>query len=232
MKLSENIEILDLALKIDNNLVISDVHMGYEEALNKQGYLLPVRQYKDTVKRIEKIFQQAGKVEKVIINGDLKHEFGKISETEWRNTLDLIDYLLEKCDEVVLIKGNHDKILEPIAEKRKIKIAESHKAGNILIMHGDKIPKDVGADTIVIGHEHPAIGLRDQARVETYKCFLDGKWNGKRLIVMPSFNLTTEGSDVLKEQLLSPFLKQDLDEFKVYVVGEKIMDFGKIRDLQ
>jgi metallophosphoesterase superfamily enzyme len=44
---------------------------------------------------------------------------------------------------------------------------------------------------IVIGHEHPAVGLRDPVtqRVEVYKCFLVGRWAAeKNLLVLPSFN--------------------------------------------
>ena len=43
-------------------------------------------------------------VDKVIINGDLKHEFGTISETEWRNTLGIIDFLLKQCKNIVLFE--------------------------------------------------------------------------------------------------------------------------------
>ena len=54
----------------------------------------------------------------------------------------------------------------------------------------------------------------------------------KELIAVPSFNPLLEGTDVLKEQLLSPFLK-DIKDFEVYVVGEKgIYLFGKVRELQ
>lgn len=232
MNISDNLEIVDLALKIDNTLIISDIHMGYEETLNKQGYLLPVTQYNNTIKRLEKILERTGKIKTIIINGDLKHEFGKISETEWRNTLNLLDFLLENCEKIVLIKGNHDKILEPIAKKRNIEVVDSYKLGNTLILHGDVIPKEIKEDVIIIGHEHPAVGLQENARIETYKCFLKGEWEGKTLIVMPSFNLVTEGSDILREDKLSPFLRQDLAKFEVFVIGEKVLNFGKVEDLK
>ncbi|MBU2589917.1 MAG: metallophosphoesterase [Nanoarchaeota archaeon] len=232
MNLTNEIEIVDLTLKINNTLIISDIHIGYEEYLNQQGYLLPITQYKDTIKRLEKIFEKTGKLKTIIINGDLKHEFGNISETEWRNTLNLIDFLLEKCEKIVLIKGNHDKILEPIAEKRNIEVVDSYKLNNILILHGDKIPKEINEEIIIIGHEHPSIGLQEDARIETFKCFLKGKWKDKQLIVMPSFNLVTEGSDILREEVLSPFLKQDLSEFEVFVIDRKVLKFGILKDLK
>jgi len=80
--------------------------------------------------------------------------------------------------------------------------------------------------------EHPAISVGDGTRVEKYKCFLKGKFKGKELIVQPSFNLVTEGSDILKEKVLSPFLKQDLSNFEVFVVSDKVYEFGKIKDIK
>ena len=55
MKILPNIEIVDLLLYFDSALVIADIHIGYEEALNKQGVLVPRQQFEDMAKRIEKI---------------------------------------------------------------------------------------------------------------------------------------------------------------------------------
>jgi putative SbcD/Mre11-related phosphoesterase len=233
----EGIEIIDLALylKKEKILVITDTHIGYEESLNKQGVMIPRTAFKETVQKLEKILKKTGKVEKIIINGDIKDEFGKISETEWRNTLKLIDFLLKHCKELILIKGNHDKILGPIAEKRNTKIADFFKINDILVIHGDKIPeKEVLKDvkTIIIGHEHPAITIRDKARAEKYKCFLKGKYKKYNLIVQPSFNPLVEGSDILSEEQLSPFLKQDLGNFEVLIVADSIYNFGKLSKIR
>ena len=64
------------------------------------------------------------KLDSIIINGDVKHEFGTISESEWRNTIRLLDFLLKHCKEVMLIKGNHDKILGQIAQKRNVSVVD------------------------------------------------------------------------------------------------------------
>ena len=96
-----------LYLEKQKILIIADIHIGYEEALNKQGILVPRTSFKDIVKRFEKIIKQIGKPNKIIINGDIKHEFGTISETEWRHTLRFLDLLAKHSKEVILIKGNH-----------------------------------------------------------------------------------------------------------------------------
>jgi uncharacterized protein len=234
-EITKSLEIIDLALyyKKENTLIISDTHIGLEESLNKQGMLIPRFQFKEIMKRLEVILEKLPRLNKVIINGDIKHEFGTISEQEWRLTLRLLDFLALHAESIVLIKGNHDTILGPIAQKRNVTIVDHMLLGNsILITHGDKIPKiPKGIKTIIIGHEHPALSLRDGARVETVKCFLKGTYKKMDLIVLPSFNLVHEGTDVLKEDLFSPFLDQDISRFEVFVVADKVYDFGKIKDI-
>ena len=175
MEISKGIEIVDLGLKIGKTLIIADIHIGFEEALNKQGIMIPRFQFDDVVKRIGRILRQA-KPETVVVNGDIKHEFGRISDQEWRETLKIIDLLLEKSKKVVLIRGNHDTILGPIAKKRNIEVLDRLEIddGRILIVHGHKeveLPK--GTKTIIIAHEHPAVSLRKvNTREENLLSFL------------------------------------------------------------
>ncbi len=235
MKLNDNIEIIDLGLYLvkEKTLILSDLHIGIEESLNKQGILIPRFQFNDLMNKLKLIFDKA-KVEKVIFNGDLKHEFGEISHQEWNNILKLFDFLKDK--KIIIIKGNHDPILKPIAEKRNMKLVESYNLGDITVLHGNKILANLGK-IIIIGHEHPAIGLRKGRRLEQYNCFLKGKWKNKTLIVMPSFNLLTYGSDILRGNLLSPFLN-NIDNFEVFIVEpnekelSKTLYFGKIKDIK
>lgn len=231
----KNIEFRDISLylKKEKAIVISDMHLGFEEALNKQGFLVPRFQFKETIGRLKKIFQDL-KINEIILNGDFKHEFGTISSTEWKDSLKMIDFLSDNCKKLTIVKGNHDKIINPIARQRNLKPVLGYKIGDNYICHGDEMPNNSefhGAKNIIIGHEHPAISLRKRGRIETYKCFLVGKWKDKNLIVMPSSNLVVDGSDVLKEKMLSPFLKRDLKNFNVYVVGDKIYDFGKLKNI-
>src|SRR3989344_1788620 len=210
----ENYRFIDLALYLERKkiLIFADFHMGFEESLNEEGFLIPRFQFKETIDRLKKILDSV-KVSEIVINGDLKHEFGKISDTEWRYTLDLLDFLLSYCKKIVLIKGNHDTILGPIAKKKEIKVVDYYEIDNFLICHGDKIIKSK-CRKVIIGHEHPAIGLKSDGREEIFKCFLEGNFKDKKIIVMPSFNLITEGTNVLKEKLLSPYLKKNLDSFR------------------
>ncbi len=236
MEIYKDIEIIDLALylKKEKTLVLSDLHLGIEESLNKQGVLIPRFQYDDLIQRLKNIFEKT-EVEKIILNGDVKHEFGEISNQEWKNILKLFDFLKNK--EVIVIKGNHDPVLKPITDKRNVRLVESYIINEISILHGDKILANLGK-IIIIGHEHCAVSLKKGIRTEKYSCFLKGKWKNKILIAMPSFNLLTYGTDVIKERLLSPFLT-NIENFEIFILEpnennkpSKALYFGKIKDIK
>ncbi len=232
MEVLPDIKIVDLGLYLakHNTLVLADFHIGYEEALNKLGVLIPKFQFREIIKRLKGIFSQLPALHTIVVNGDIKHEFGTISEQEWRETLKLIDFLQRRCRKLVLVRGNHDTILGPIADKKGVEIADSFSLDDILILHGHKLVQS-SHKTMVIAHEHPALGLREGARIERFKAFLAGKILGKALIVQPSFNMVAEGADLLREKALSPYLQQDLADFNVFVVADKIYKFGRIKDL-
>ncbi len=237
-KILSNAEIIDLSLFFfkEKILVITDMHLGYEEALIRQGTFIPKSNFADSVERLKKIFRKTGKLEKIIILGDLKHEFGLISHQEWKEITEMLSFLGKHCSQIILLKGNHDKILEPIAKWKNLSLKNSFflKKQKILFLHGDKIRQEKNfssAETIVIGHEHPAISLREEGRQEKFKCFLKGTYGKKILVVLPSFNAVLEGQDLFKENLLSPFLHQDINSFEVWVVGDKTYYFGKIKNI-
>ena len=126
MKIFDDIEFVDLGIYTNKTLIVTDFHIGYEEALNKQGLMVPRFQFDEIMKRLGSIFKKLKdvKIDRIIINGDLKHEFGTISDQEWRHTLKLLDYFGKHCKEIILIKGNHDNILGPIAKKRNVKVLD------------------------------------------------------------------------------------------------------------
>ncbi len=237
------IELVDLAVWLPEHrlLALSDTHIGYEESLSKRGILVPRFQFKDLYKRMKTIIESIEKetpIDCILINGDLKHEFGRISEQEWRETLQFIDLLSSHAKQVVLVKGNHDTILEPIARKRDIKLVDHYLAGDMLFMHGHQTPdKTLLAQmkTLIIGNEHPAVSVGDTVRRETYKCFLHGTWKRKNFIVLPSFNTLTEGTDMLSGDYLSPFFssRSTRTSLEVWVPNwvQGHLFFGKLRSL-
>lgn len=226
---------LALYLKKEKTLVFADLHLGYEEELISFGYLVPRFQYREIIDHLEHIFSEID-VDKVVIDGDLKHEFGRISEQEWTEVLDFLDFLEGTVEDIILVKGNHDNIIGPIASKRKVSIVSSYfiEEGGVYITHGHDIPENGNLDKakiVLIAHDHPALSLREDIRVEKIKCFLKGMWKGKVLIQIPSLNFVTEGTDLSREKPLSPFMDQNLDDFKVYGVEDfNVFYFGRLED--
>src|SRR3989344_8466368 len=237
MEIIKGIEAVDLCLYIKKHktLVISDIHLGYEESLNQRGVLVPRIQFNAVHEKLSKILVSRD-IETIVVTGDLKHEFGVIIESEWKNILKIIDLFLGHCKKLVIIKGNHDVTLPFITRKKGIELSEYYKIDDIFICHGDEIIDNEDfrkSKLIIIGHEHPAIGLREKSKYEVFKCFLKGKYLDKNLIVLPSFNTLTVGTDILRGKLLSPFLQQDLRNFQAYVVEkDKVYDFGKLRNVE
>ncbi len=234
MEMLKGMEIVNLALYIKKHktLAIADLHLGYEEHLIKKGFLVPGTQFKDIYTRLENILSSRD-VKTVVITGDFKHEFGRIYESERKNILKIISLIGDKR-KLIIIKGNHDVSLPFLAKKIGVEIFETYTVGDVLFCHGDEIPENLKkSKIIIIGHEHPALGLREKNKYENYKCFLKGKWKDKILIVLPAFHTLTIGTDVLMGELLSPFLaKEKLGDFEAYVIEDnKTYDFGKLKKL-
>jgi uncharacterized protein len=228
MEIHDNLEIEDLALKYKDILIVGDLQLGYEQYLSDRGVLVPRFQTDDTLERLNKILKKCKDVKKIIFNGDLKHEFGKISVQEWDAAEKIIGNLSKKY-EIIIVKGNHDNVIKPLVKKYNVEVVDNYSVDDILFVHGNKVVIN-DKKIIVISHEHPAVSFKEKPS-EKYKCFLKGKWNEHLLIVMPSFNSLTIGSDLRNKKTISPYLKGNLEKFDVYVIGDKTYYFGKLKNI-
>lgn len=242
----EGLEFVGLALYVPGYqaLVIADVHLGFEEALHEEGTLVPRGHLRQLMERLEKTRAHLGidpqrPLERVIINGDLSHRFGLLSAQEWKETREFLQRVKEISRHVVIIKGNHDAHLNVVTEDLPgIQIARFYELGSLLLLHGDSAPDPLPSHTkmILMGHEHPAVGLRDSVtgRTELYKCFLVGWYRQCRLVVQPSFNPWVQGTDLTRERCLSPLLSEEgLGGFEVYPVSDEgsVYRFGRLEDI-
>lgn len=243
------IRFLENSLLINKEiLVFGDVHIGYEELYSSS--LLRV-QMKDIYELLKKIFKRLHNekiiLKKIIILGDLKHEFGTISEGEWRDVLNFLNYLEKKCEKIIIIKGNHDKIIGPILNKRNVELVNywieeinnSKDIKKIGFLHGDKWFSELKeCDNLILGHSHPAIILKDKYKQEKYKCFLKGNWNKKEILIIPSFNLLNQGYNlndfkINKNKGFSIVPDKIIIKMNVLVYNkkeDKIYDFGKLKN--
>jgi len=247
-------EFLKNCLLINNEvLVFSDFHLGYEDRLVNKGMLLNI-QFKETMKNLDMIFRGLflnGKiVKKIIILGDLKHDFGVVGEAEWREAHKLLDYLIKKVGQknLILIKGNHDNYLIGVAKKKRIGLEKYFVYKDILFIHGhQKYKKIMQSDKIkylVMGHIHPAITFKDEYKREKYKCFLIGKLDKKTVYVLPSFTNISYGYDLVKlngdvgnrknKEKFGIIEAKKLRNFEIIIYNDKDKkqyDFGKVRKL-
>ncbi|MEK6970304.1 MAG: metallophosphoesterase [archaeon] len=229
---------IDLALYIpsDDALILSDLQLGLEEHYNNQGVFVPRFNYKEVKEHLARIFGVRDHYATIILNGDIKHGFGNATNQEWREVINLLEYISPHTEKITLIKGNHDIALDPIARFAKVELRKDGlflEKSNTYVCHGHEIPTDRlfdEATTMVIGHDHPAVVLTEGATRQKFKCFLLGNWKGKRLIVLPSFNFASPGSDP-REGALSPFLQQPLGSFRVWLVEDTAYDFGTLDEM-
>jgi len=231
MEISKDIEIVDLALyfKKEKTLILGDLHIGYEEQMHQKGIFVPKFQTKEIIDKIQSIIKKTNP-KTIVINGDLKHDFGKNSEQEWKDIFKLIELIKKSCEELIFVKGNHDNFLKTIAAQKNITVVEQYQIKDTLIIHGDKLI-ETEAKRIIIGHEHPAITLKDKGKLEKYKCFLKGKYKRKELIVLPSINPLSYGTDV-RNSNHSPFVK-DKSDFEVFISNKgEVFNFGKVKNFQ
>lgn len=222
-------------------LVIGDLHLGYEQVLNESGIFLTRKMFEEMIKYLDKVFMKAGKVDHIILLGDVKHNFGGILRQEWNDVLGLFDYFenkLGKNGKLLICKGNHDVILEPIVRKReKVEMREHFVIDGVAFIHGNRdydVIHDKKIKMWVLGHGHPAVKLKESVKVESYKCFLEGKYKGKKIIIVPSFFEYNEGSDP-RERDLGMAWKFNYNKFRAWVIDEeemKILDFGELGKLK
>ena len=222
-------------------LVVGDLHLGYEEALNRTGVLVGRKMFDEMISDLNAVFGEVGKVDKVVLLGDVKHDFGGISKQEWKDVNAILDYFESMSGGVVVVKGNHDNILEPILKKRKMKLLGVYIWNGFAFLHGDEDYEEVWGkktDTIVVGHGHPAVRLNEPKGIksEKYKCFLVGKFKGKEMIVVPSFIDFYVGSDPREDEMVMAW-DVNWRNFDVKIVSESdesmdALDFGKLKRLK
>ena len=216
-------------------LVVGDLHIGCG-VKESAGIIINKVLFEDMIKEFESVFSKIGKVDKIILLGDLKNDFSHLTEEERNGIVNLFDYLREKCIEIVIIRGNHDNYLLNLTSKRGLLIKDYYLFDSYCFLHGDKDFDEIYDKKIkywIMGHIHPAIKLREGNKTEKYKCFLTGKFKGKRILILPSFADLREGIDIRGRDREMPW-KFNLDEFDVRVVGEhlEVLSFGELRGIK
>lgn len=244
LRIGEGVEIVGLGLYVESldALLAADLHLGYEEALAAQGVFLPPAQYSEIRELLTSMVEESG-ARRLILLGDVKHEFGDVTRMEWRETLSLLEFLQRDFGlRVEVVRGNHDNYLAGVLKRLGVPLHDPYLLEDgWLLMHGHLPPPmefySDKVERLAMGHEHPAILLRDELGAKLkLKAFLSGEHSGKAVYVLPALSPLMPGTEVnVDRSLLSPLLKDaEIDAFRVYAVDVEagIFDFGELRSVK
>lgn len=222
------------AIKIRNTLVVTDLHLGIEHELLQKG--IRVDQTDEIVKRIENLLRIT-RTKKLLILGDVKHNVPFIKRVEEK----IVPQVMKKISNLVsvfIIPGNHDGRLSELLPK-KIEILDSRgiTIDKVLSLHGHAKPKNNKAQTIVIGHNHPLLKMKDElGAYYVEKVWVIGrhKETGQRVILMPAFSNLVGGVYIneleSEEELLGPVARKiDLKNAECYLLDGTSL--GKVKEL-
>lgn len=216
----------------------ADVHIGIEDALIAEGFSLPLneeRELLDRFKDIVRTFQP----KTFVLNGDILHEFGRLRKNTKKSFDRIMLALLASVDEVVMITGSHDKMMEAaLAGIDGISSDTSYFKGGVLFTHGDSIPlkaKESDVKMIVIGHDHPTLDIE----LKKQPCFLYGEkaWRGKDILILPAFNPLCAGTSINfleSRDFLSSFVREgDIGEYRpIITTDDETLEFPGLKDFR
>ncbi len=209
----------------DKNLVVADLHIGYERELKEKGFNIPHQTQKMTDK-ISDILKKK-KIEKLVINGDFKHQIPGSSWQEYNDIPNAVDDWLRYVDQIHLLPGNHDGGIDKYLPSEVI-IHDSSGAviDGVGYFHGHAIPSEevISTGKVVTAHCHPSVTLIDSLnRKEKKECWVRlkyGRENGEgKAVIMPHFNHLLGGVSINEDGYLGPFLNNsNLSEEKIHLL--------------
>lgn len=204
-------------------LLLADMHLGIEASLELDGLQLP-RVQGGTMRQRISAAVEAHRPERIVVLGDLKHEFSRNSDQEWSEVRGMLEHL-RSLAKVTVVRGNHDNFLANITSRMGVDTVDELEVDGYHLSHGHLA---VNARPLVQGHEHPSVRLFDGVggylKLPAFLYFLR-----EQVLVLPAFSPLAAGNDIgnmSAKDMLSPGLTgARLDEAEVYGCS----DIGLIR---
>lgn len=227
-------------IKSVNTIVMSDIHIGYEEDMAKKGIFIP----KVQLKRFLNIYKRAIETfhtNKIILNGDVKHIFETLGRQEKQELTTMFNQLKDDGIEVKLVKGNHDNFISIVTSKYdNIELVNELRYNNIIITHGHQEILPEEDKLYIIGHEHPRISIRDKLGFSRkFQCFLLAPLkNNSKVLILPAIGTYQAGNDIslIHSNYMSNLMRDYsiLEEAKPFIVieGQGIMEFPQLKLLK
>jgi hypothetical protein len=216
-----------------NALVIADLHIGVSYELYKSGINIP-SQVTSMKNSIDRLIDKT-KAQRLIINGDIKHEVPGISYQEMREVPEFLRHLSHRI-KVDLVTGNHDTFIKELQlEGVEIHDTRGFRIGRFSFNHGHTWPSKelLMCDYLIIAHTHPTVQFTDKfgyrivepvwikSRINKEKIrkrYKLKKTGRLEIIIMPAFNQLLGGTPInvrrKKNELLGPLLKNNFLDIK------------------
>ena len=191
-------------------LLIADLHLGYSWAQRRRGELGPLADER-TRERLLAICD-AMSPRRIVFLGDLVHAPRPCpEERQWIE--DLLTCLAAQA-ELIAVRGNHDRAFAKEFFHLPLTSAENWSENNIIAIHGDRLPASPPSDrTLVLGHLHPSLTVRDAAGAgQRLPVFLVTKC----CLLMPAFSPFARGYDIaggLPDELLPHFGTEEIQAY-------------------
>ncbi|MCW4034026.1 MAG: hypothetical protein NWF03_01535, partial [Candidatus Bathyarchaeota archaeon] len=100
----------------------------------------------------------------LIVLGDIKDAITKVSSEVWQEIPKFFETIQQNIGQIQVVLGNHDGNLEPLLPKNVELIPASGKIfGDVGLFHGHAWPTPdiLGCKSLITGHVHPTIAIRD-----------------------------------------------------------------------
>ena len=202
------------------HVVISDLHIGFEERFASSGVRMESSS-RMMLETLTKILDRE-KPDSLIMLGDVKDSIDSINRTEWREVPSFLEALVPRV-QVRIVPGNHDGGLLPLTPKDvRIEDLRGVLIGNTGMCHGHTLVSKRFSEInrLIIGHLHPIysrkgialsgsqvwvmLKLSRQALLERSKDDLI------EIVVLPSFNreLGAIGFSPYRQKMISPIMRR------------------------
>lgn len=234
-RVADNIDIFPggAALLLDANaLVVADLHLGYEAALEYEGLSIPRVQTRKIEQYLKDVIDDV-RPSKLIVAGDLKHNFSRNLTQEWEDVERFVKLLNGRVG-LEVVKGNHDNYLGLMFGGLRIPLVSEANCSGVRILHGHKGTLTEGVT--VMGHIHPSIRLGDGVGASLKNhCFLFEPM--LKILVLPALSLISPGTDVIGQVWsdgVSPLLPETgLSTFEpIAFSGSKPLRFPPVAELR
>jgi putative SbcD/Mre11-related phosphoesterase len=210
----------------ENVMVVADLHLGCEAALEYEGLSLPRVQTRRIEATLCDLLESVGPT-RLVVAGDLKHNFSRNLVQEWEDVTRFVRTIAGIVD-LEVVKGNHDNYLVTILRESGIPLCSDVRVGGVNILHGHRGSAPTGP--VVMGHIH-RLWVRTASGTVKVQCHLHDP--ERDILVLPAMSLVASGVDVVHVEsadTISPLLEDvGLGPFRPIVAsGRQVLRFPDI----